>query len=605
MTECIDVTIKDGLAVILLSRRPVGAWLDAAQRGDILAMLRSLDPKVRDPKVRGVLIRSEDRMLAAHRDAGPDLPSQDDAKDPTLAELCHAVATCPVPVVVFMDGPVSGAAAELALAAHARIATSDTRITFSAGRLGRISGAGSTQRLPRLIGAEHALRLLLVGKPVAAAEALMLGLVDKVVAEHAPADNLALATAWALSEAAAVSRSSPLADSRGFLRAVSEIRAGVAQGSLAATLAECVEAALLLPLDQGLAFEAAAALERDALPEVAALSHLFRAERAVSETPQALQAVKVAPVARPALVGAAASVSGLVLMALSRGLPVTVQDQDRGRLVPMLETIASRQEAAVQAGNLSAAQRDADWARLTPVADAATLEQADLVIVAPDTAIPTVRPAVPLLVMGRAELPKGALRLVLSGRVAELGLPPACPAQPAAQALAFLRSLGMTVVLTGVQSPLGISGRLAGAGGAAMRSLLESGVSAEAIQSALKEFGLTATNLPTPEAALAPRRMAPDEILNRWLGALANEGARLLASGLALSPADIDLVAVQGLGLPPDCGGPMHAADQRGLMILRRDLTLWGDEADVWKPVPALDALVSIGRGFADSLSRG
>ncbi len=292
-------------------------------------------------------------------------------------------------------------------------------------------------------------------------------------------------------------------------------------------------------------------------------------------------------------------------MALSRGLPVTVQDLDRARLVPMLEAIASRQEAAVQAGSLSPEQRDADWARLTPVNDATVLEQADLVIVAPDTAIPSVRPAVPLLVMGRAELPKGALRLVLSGRVAELGLPSSCPAQPAAQALAFLRRLGLTVVLTGVQSPLGISGRLAGAGGAAMRSLLDSGVSADAIQSALRDFGLTATNLPTPETPPPPRRMAPDEILNRWLGALANEGARLLASGLALSPADIDLVAVLGLGLPPGSGGPMHAADQRGLMILRRDLTLWGDEAEVWKPVPALDALVSVGRGFADSLSRG
>ncbi|MFN3844673.1 MAG: enoyl-CoA hydratase-related protein [Paracoccaceae bacterium] len=605
MTESIDVTIKDGLAEILLSRRPVGAWLDATQRGAVLAVLSSLDPKVSAPKMRGVLIRSADRILAAHAEAGPDLPGHDDTKEPTLAELCHAVATCPVPVVVFMDGPVSGAAAELALAAHARIATPDARIAFSASRLGRISGAGGTQRLPRLIGAEHALHVLVAGRPVLAPEALLLGLVDKIVDGNAPADNLALAADWARSDAATVLRSSPLADARGFLRAVSEARAGVAPGTLTAALADCVEAALLLPLDQGLAFEAAMALERDALPEISALAHLFRAERAAAETPQALQAVKVAPVARPALVGAAVSVAGLVLMALSRGLTVTVQDQDRGRLVPMLESIAARQQAAVQAGNLSAEQRDADWARLTPVADASALEQADLVIVAPDTPLPVVRPAVPLLVMGRAELPKGALRLVLSGRVAELGLPQACPAQPAAQALAFLRRLGMTVVLTGVQSPLGISGRLAGAGGAAMRSLLESGVSADAIQSALKDFGLTATNLPTPEAALAPRRMAPDEILNRWLGALANEGARLLASGLALSPADIDLVAVHGLGLPPDCGGPMHSADQRGLMILRRDLTLWGDEADVWKPVPALDALVSIGRGFADTLSRG
>ncbi|MDP4033084.1 MAG: 3-hydroxyacyl-CoA dehydrogenase family protein, partial [Pseudorhodobacter sp.] len=125
------------------------------------------------------------------------------------------------------------------------------------------------------------------------------------------------------------------------------------------------------------------------------------------------------------------------------------------------------------------------------------------------------------------------------------------------------------------------------------------------ILSALSAFGLAAPALPQVEAPPGLRLMSGQEIVNRWLGALANEGARLLAAGLAQAASDIDLVAVHGLGLPVESGGPMHQADQRGLMILRRDLRLWGAEAEVWKPVPALDALVSVGRGFADGVSRG
>ncbi|MFN4153163.1 MAG: enoyl-CoA hydratase-related protein [Paracoccaceae bacterium] len=595
-----DVTTTDALAEITLSRRPEGGWLDATQREQLLGALEKLPPGV-----SVVLLRSADRLMAAHPDGGPDLPGPDDAALPSLASLCRAVEGCAVPVIALLEGPVSGAAAEIALAAQGRIATPGARIAFTAGRLGRISGAGSTQRLPRLVGADHALRLLAEGRPVAAAEALVIGLVDHVVEGETEAEVLAAARLWAQEQAGELRMRIAQPDGRAFLAAVKALRATAAPGSLAMALADCAEAALLLPAEQGLAFEAAIAEERDALPQTAALAHLVQAERAAMQTPEALRAAKPGQVMRPALVGASPQLSALALMTLARGLPVMVLEPDRDRLVPLLQTIASRQEAAVQVGSLSAAQRDADWARLRPIADKRDLEQADLLVVAADTPVPQVPAAVPLLMMGRAELPPGTFRLVLSGRVAELGLPANCPAMPAAQALAFLRRIGQIVVLTGQQSPLGISGRLAGAGGAALRALQDSGVPFDTILAALTGFGLAAPSVPKAEPGPTLRLMSPGEILNRWLGAMANEGARLLAAGLAQSATDVDLVAVHGLGLPAECGGPLHLADQRGLMILRRDLRLWGEEAEVWKPVPALDALVSVGRGFMNGVSRG
>lgn len=598
VTNGINVTPTDAFAEIVVSRPVEGDWMGALQRRALVDALSGLDRET-----TFVLLRSADRHWARYPDGGPDLPGEDDAATPTLADLCLAIDASPVPVCILLEGLVCGAGAELAIAAQARVATSAARIVFSAARLGRISGAGSTQRLPLAVGSEQALRLLIDARPVPAPEALAIGLVDTVVEGETAADCVAAARAWAQRHALRSPRERGGQDGRSFLRAVKAVRATASEGSLAMALADCAEAALLLPLAQGLAFEATLAAERDSLPQTGALAHLIRAERSAAQIPEALQGVTPAPVTCPTWVGASPQGTALALMALVRGMPVQIWEPDRARLVALLQSIAARQEAAVQSGALTAAKRDADWSRLRTFSDATVLEGADLVLVAAETPLPPVRAQVPLLVMGRGELPAGAFRLTISGRVAELGLPQPWSAAAAAQSLAFLRRLGQIVILTAQPSGPGIASRLAGAGGAALRAMHASGVRDEAILAALTEFGVASPRLPKTDARPEPRDMAPEEITRRWLAALANEGTRLLAEGVAQSAADIDLVAIHGLGLPAECGGPMYQADQRGLMILRRDLRLWAAEADVWEPVPALDRLVSVGRGFSAAIS--
>jgi 3-hydroxyacyl-CoA dehydrogenase len=94
--------------------------------------------------------------------------------------------------------------------------------------------------------------------------------------------------------------------------------------------------------------------------------------------------------------------------------------------------------------------------------------------------------------------------------------------------------------------------------------------------------------------------MAADLILFRWLGALANEGLRLLDQGIARHPSDIDLVLVQGHGFPRWRGGPMHLAERRGLMALRADLRGWADENPLWSPAPLLDRMIRDGQRLSD-----
>jgi 3-hydroxyacyl-CoA dehydrogenase len=119
------------------------------------------------------------------------------------------------------------------------------------------------------------------------------------------------------------------------------------------------------------------------------------------------------------------------------------------------------------------------------------------------------------------------------------------------------------------------------------------------IAQALEGFGAL---LPADLAERESTRLdlGADEILGRWLGALGNEGLRLLDQGIARRPSDIDFVLVTGHGFPRWHGGPMHQAGRRGLMALRADLRRWSADDPLWKPAPLLDRLIRDGLTLAN-----
>ncbi len=594
VTDGVQV-VSDGAVVEVVLDRPPAVQLNAALRAALLAALTAPDRAA-----RAILIRGRGPWFVT----GADIPTPDSRGAPDLAALCRAIEGCAIPVAVLLDGPVVGPAAELALAAHLRLARPSARFGFPAASLGLVSGAGGTQRLPRLVGAEQALRLLRASRSTPAAEALALGLVDAVL--DAPNHEAAVAQARAhLADASAMSatrdRTVGVRDGRAFLAAVAAAREGN-KDALTTALVDCVEAALLLPFDQGLALECALAEERAETPEAAALCHLHFAERRCAETPPS-RPLPADVVARLGLCGAALSLVSLALAALARGVPVTVADPDAERLVAFLEAVAARQEAAVQAGRITPAQRDADWARLVPATNTAVLAPATLLVAAPDAVIPPPQPGQVQLVMGQGPLGDGALRLGLPGRMAEIGLPPSAPAEAAGQAVGQLRRFGLMVVANGGQFPFGIAGRMAAIGAESLLALLAMGVNKDAVVSALAGFGQPVAGLPDVPDGVPELALPGDQIVRRWLAALANEGAQLLASGMARSALDIDLVCVHGLGFPRDKGGPMHQAERRGALVVRRDLMAWGTDASIWKPAAAWDAIVSAGRGFDHAVS--
>jgi 3-hydroxyacyl-CoA dehydrogenase len=97
------------------------------------------------------------------------------------------------------------------------------------------------------------------------------------------------------------------------------------------------------------------------------------------------------------------------------------------------------------------------------------------------------------------------------------------------------------------------------------------------------------------------RPIGEDEILERCLYGMVNEGARLLEHGIALRPSDIDIVYLTGYGFPAAQGGPMHMADRIGLpKVLEAIRRLHAEYGFWWQPAPLLEKLVAEGRSFAD-----
>ncbi len=131
----------------------------------------------RDAHVRALLIRSVGR----HFVGGADIQELNaEPKAPLLNDVLLRLEACSKPVVEALDGSALGGGFELALAGHYRFSTERTSFGMPEVRLGLLPGAGGTQRLPRLVGAVEALKIMLGGDAIPCARALDLGIVDRL-----------------------------------------------------------------------------------------------------------------------------------------------------------------------------------------------------------------------------------------------------------------------------------------------------------------------------------------------------------------------------------------------------------------------------------------
>lgn len=582
--------------VLILANPPVNA-LSAELR---VAMMQALAAAQGRSDIQAIVIASDTAQFSA----GADMAEPGQAPGPSnLSALCRLVEDFPKPVVVAINGNAVGGGLELCLAAHARVAEAGAQMGLPEVNLGIVPGAGGTQRLPRLVGAGAALQIMLESKPIGAVQALAIGLLDDVVdtglREAAIAHALALAGSPPRRTA---DRTDGLRDPVAYRAALSARRKQFAPGRSQAALriVDCVEAAQLLPIDQGLAFEAAAFEELVNTADARGRRHAFMAERRALFPPVDLTALATPALTVVAIWGGGDQAGDVIVQALGAGLRVSLVDPRRDVLVATLEHIAARQDAAVTEGRLTAQARDADWARLEQSLDPAALAGADMILLVADA---------PPLGDGPDQGPKinlgpsmprahpGAVALlpaIAAGLAAELGAGPAAPAALRALGLAFGRRLGWKVLFSGPGGP--IERRLRAAISAAIAGLESAGLDRVAIAASLAAQGVGISET----VALPPAPPQAAAVLSACLAALANAGAKMISDGVARRPADIDAVAVLSGIIPRGLGGPMFWADQRGLIVLRADLRARAVAApQLYTPDPLFDQLITESLDFA------
>ncbi|MGL4320953.1 MAG: hypothetical protein ACRCS3_08830, partial [Paracoccaceae bacterium] len=250
----------------------------------------------------------------------------------------------------------------------------------------------------------------------------------------------------------------------------------------------------------------------------------------------------------------------------------------------------------VQAGRLTGPARDLEWARLHPALAAGDLVGCNLVIAAKPGAIGPV-----LHFGGGALADEDAPRLVLLAPAFAEFQAQASMRAFNQMAAATLRQMRLRLAVTDTAATGGVGRALVVAAQRAMMALQDMGVPSDALRRALDGVFL----VPVPQTTAAQTNkplhaLPPDHLVQRVLAAVAAEGARLLERGAVARGGVIDVLAVSALGMSRALGGPLFAADQRGLLLLRRDLQAWARDHSVWAPVPLLDQLVSTGARLAD-----
>lgn len=517
---------------------------------------------------------------------------------PDLQDIGLRLERLAKPVVAVLEGSVGGGLWALALACHYRFATAGSQIVMPEARLGLLPGGGITQRLPRLIGAAEAIRLMLSTRPEPVAAMQALGALDRVCSAAAVPEAVA-AIQGGLQPRPTRREMRGLRDGSAYLAQVQAFQVRVSGDPLDVSRAvvKSVEAALLLPFVQGLAFEAVTLEDLASAPETRAVAHANLVDRVVRERLRALAAsVKGARrgVSRLGLWRSGPERSELVVAALTRGLSVVVADPDREALIALLDRASVLQEAMVTQKTLTPEARDADWARLSFDEDPRALDACDLILLAhPD--FPTPDGDLPLVALGHVPGDPNPLPALLPalgpGGHAEISLARQDAPAVVGQVLDLAQKLGWRLQQVG---PGGfIAHRLRRVLRALPGRLTDLGHDGRTITEGLAAMGLGAQ-------AVGKRREptgAAYEVGHLAMAALADEAARILQDGLGLSSAEVDAAALSAGIMPRWQGGPLYQADQRGLILLRADLQRLAGSTDA-AIAPLIERLIHEGRRF-------
>ncbi|TQC47714.1 3-hydroxyacyl-CoA dehydrogenase [Rhodococcus sp. WS4] len=682
--------VRDGVAVIRLTNPPVNGLGDTVRSG----LAAVVGHAAIDDQVHAVILVGDGKGFCGGADLR-QFGTPAATADPTLPDVLTTIGQLPKPVIAAIHGFALGGGLELALACHYRITHPDAKLGLPEVNVGLIPGSGGTQRLPRLIGAAAALRMIQQGVPVTGTEAADLGLVDACV----DGDSLTAAldfhrTRVDTGTPGPVVDDLPPADATGidFDAARRTVRPSTRNRRAQLAAIDAVETATRLPIADGLAAERATFLRLLESPDAARLRHVFLAEKTAAKATDIPADTAPRPIGRVAVIGAGTMGSGIAMAFANGGLPVTVIEQNQAALDRGMARIRSTYETSAAKGKLTDAQARERTALIEPSLHFDAVTGADLVVEAvfedmgvkkevfdkldalctPGTILASNTSRLDLDEIARAtSRPQDVIGLHFFSpanimKLVEVVRGEATADDVVVTGLHLAKAIGKIPVLSKVCEGF-IGNRMLTPYRREAEFLLEEGATPQQIDTALQNFGMamgpcamsdlagldiawaarkrlaptrpkdlrysrvadilcenerfgqksgagyyryekgSRTPIPDPavdeiirtcaaEDGIERRTITDEEIVDRCILALVNEGATLLGEGIAQRASDIDVVYVDGYGFPAYRGGPMHYATTLGLDVtLDKIRHLEKIHGETWTPAPLLEQLVAAG----------
>ena len=305
-----------------------------------------------------------------------------------LGEALDKMEGSTKPIIAAINGTAFGGGLEVALCCDYRIAAAAAPVGLPEVKLGLLPGAGGTQRLPRLVGAEAAVQAIVSGNPIMAPDALTMGIVDRVASGDIVDDAIAYAQEI-IADGAATRKVRDLEDKisadRGNTALFEKFAANLDKthrGQFApAQILQCVEAAVNAEsFDEGMAVERARFAECMSDPQREALIHIFFAERAANKIPGLSKDVPLLDINKGSVIGAGTMGGGIAMCFANAGIPVRVHDNDPENLARGIKVIEGNYARTVSKGRLTQEEMDKRMSLIIPTENFDDLGDGDIVV---------------------------------------------------------------------------------------------------------------------------------------------------------------------------------------------------------------------------------
>jgi 3-hydroxyacyl-CoA dehydrogenase len=378
-----EYKVHGDVAVISLNNPPVNGLGHATR----LAITDGLAKANADAAVKSIIITGAGKAFSGGADI-KEFGTPKALQEPNLLSVITAVENSSKPVVAAVHTVCMGGGLELALGCHYRIGAPGCLVALPEVKLGLIPGAGGTQRLPRVLGVETALNMIVSGEPVKSEMLASLPgqkLFDKMAtsAETLAAEALAYAKSVAEARPLPLVRSLPCKHPQGdaYFQFARNMVKGMAKNFPApAKCVDAVEAATKKKFDEGMLFEREIFINLMWTPECRALRHIFVAERAASKIPDVPEDTQKREIKSVAVIGAGTMGGGITMNFLNAGVPVKMLEMKQEALDRGIATIRKNYEAQVKKGKLKQDKYDQRMALLSTTLSYDDLKDADLVI---------------------------------------------------------------------------------------------------------------------------------------------------------------------------------------------------------------------------------